>query len=286
MDWLNRFNAAMEYIENHLEDEIDYARVAQIACCSEFHFSRMFSSLADISLSEYVRRRRLTMAAFEIQRSGVKIIDVSLKYGYRSPDAFTRAFRQMHSAAPASGRDSGVPLKAYPRMSFQMTVRGASQMEYRMENIDCGLRFAVKRETVRTADAFKTIPKLWASARASGFLQKLIGMSWENPKCKLEGLVGIVGNEASIRDETFDLLMGCRYDGEIPGDMEEFILPPCAYAVFPHDVVKAWQRLYTEWLPTSGYELASRPCIENYLAPGAAIEQELWVPVIQGGRPV
>lgn len=280
MDWLNRFNVAIDYLENNLDHEIDYPSVAKIACCSEFHFSRMFSSLANMSLSEYVRRRRLTKAAFEIQKGSGKIIDIAFKYGYNSPDAFTRAFRQLHGVTPASVRENSVPLKAYPRMSFQITIKGASEMDYRIENIDCSLRFAVKRETVKTAEAFQTIPQLWDNAKSNGFLQRLIDMSWENPKCQLEGLLGIFGKEASIKDETFDLLIGCRYDGDIPNDMEELILPPSLYAVFPNDVVNAWQRLYTEWLPTSEYELASLPCIENYLAPGAKIEQELWVPVI------
>ncbi|MDQ7095031.1 AraC family transcriptional regulator [Desulfosporosinus sp. PR] len=280
MDWLNRFNSAIDYVENNLDNEIDYSHVAKIACCSEFHFSRMFSSLANVSLSEYVRRRRLTLAAFEIQKSDVKIIDVSIKYGYSSPDAFTRAFRQLHGVTPVAVRKNSAQLKAYARMSFQITIKGASEMDYRIENIDCSLRCAVKRETVKTADAFKTIPQLWANAQSSGLLQKLIDMSWENPKCQLEGLLGIFGNEASLKDETFDLLMGCRYDCDIPNGMEELILPPCAYAVFPNNNVSAWKRLYTEWLPTSGYELANHPCIENYLAPGAEIEQELWVPII------
>ncbi|SHN51999.1 GyrI-like domain-containing protein [Desulfitobacterium chlororespirans] len=153
-------------------------------------------------------------------------------------------------------------------------------MDYRLETIDWSLRFAVKRETVKTADAFKTVPQLWAKAHSNGFLQQLIDMSWENPKCQLEGVLGIFGKEASLKDETFDLLMGCRYDGEIPYNMEELILPPCVYAVFANDLVNAWQRLSTEWLPASGYELASQPCIENYLAPGAAVERELWVPVL------
>lgn len=93
MDWLDRFNAAIEYIENNLDGEIDYSFVARTACCSEYHFSRMFSSLAGIPLSEYIRRRRLTKAAFDIQAGREKIIDVAVKYGYDSSDAFTRAFK-------------------------------------------------------------------------------------------------------------------------------------------------------------------------------------------------
>jgi AraC family transcriptional regulator len=280
MDWLNRLNIAIDYLESNLDNEIDYSYVAKIACCSEFHFSRMFSSLANVSLAEYVRRRRLTKAEFEVQKTTAKITDISMKYGYSSPDAFTRAFRQLHGVTPISVRENGVLLKAYPRMSFQITIKGASEMDYRIENIDCNLRFAVKRENVKTVDAFKIVPQLWANAQSTGFLQKLIDMSWDNPKCKLEGLLGIFGKEAAIKDETFDLLMGCRYDSDIPNDMEELILPPSVYAVFPNNIVNAWQRLYTEWLPTSGYELANHPCIENYLAPGSEVEQELWVPII------
>lgn len=280
MDGLNRFNHAIDYIERHLDDEMDYAYAAKIACCSEFHFSRMFSSLANVTLAEYVRRRRLTLAAFDIQKQGAKITDIAMKYGYNSPDAFTRAFRQLHGVTPVSVRESNVQLKAYPRMSFQITIKGVSEMDYRMEKMDGNLRFAVKREKVRTDEAFMTVPQLWATAQSNGFLQKLIDLSWENPKCQLEGLLGIFGEAAAIQEDTFDLLMGCRYDGPIPDDMEELILPPSVYAVFPGDNVKAWQRLYTEWLPASGYELANLPCIENYLAPGAKIEQELWVPVV------
>lgn len=283
MDGLNRFNKAIDYLENNLDQEIDYTHVAQIAGCSEFHFSRMFSSLANVSLSEYVRRRRLTKAAFEIQQSNAKIIDVAVKYGYSSPDAFTRAFRHLHGVTPISLREQGVQLKAYPRMSFQMTIKGATEMDYRIETIDSNLRFAVKRETVNTAEAFRVVPKLWANAQKSGFTETLIHMCWENPKCQLEGILGIFGKEASIQDESFDLHMGCRYDGDIPPEMEELILPPSLYVVFPNDIVKAWQRLYTEWLPTSGYELANQPCIENYLAPDAEITQELWVPIIAKG---
>ncbi len=89
MDWIKSISSALNYIENSLTDEVDYTKIAQAACCSEFHFSRMFSSMAGITLSEYIRRRRLTLAAFELQRSDVLIIDIAVKYGYDSADAFT-----------------------------------------------------------------------------------------------------------------------------------------------------------------------------------------------------
>lgn len=94
MDWLERMNNALDYIENSLDEEIDYKKIAKAANCSEFHFSRMFSSISGVSLSEYIRRRRLTLAAFEIQKSDIRIIDVAIKYGYVSSDAFSRAFKK------------------------------------------------------------------------------------------------------------------------------------------------------------------------------------------------
>ena len=118
MDWLQRLNRAMDYIEEHLADRISYDEIARIACCSTYHFRRMFPFLTGITLSEYIRRRRLTLAAFELQTTGAKVIDVALKYGYQSPEAFARAFKQLHGVMPVAARDPGVTLKAYPRMTF------------------------------------------------------------------------------------------------------------------------------------------------------------------------
>ncbi len=279
MDWIKSISNALNYIENSLTDDIDYTKVAQAACCSEFHFSRMFSSMAGITLSEYIRRRRLTLAAFELQRSDVLIIDIAVKYGYDSADAFTRAFKKLHGIKPSEARDKGYQLKAYPRMSFQISIIGDSEMDYRIEKLDFELRIVGRKSAVKTDKAFVLIPKLWGDAKESGFMQEIIDMSWEKPKCKVEGILGVFGKGAAITDEEFDFYMGARYDGEVPEGMEELIIPPATWAVFPN-VTDAWKRLYSDWLPTSGYELADLPCIENFLAPGHQPENELWVPVI------
>lgn len=94
MDWLERMNNAMGYVETHLSEDIDFDQVAKIACCSTYHFQRMFSFITSVPLSEYIRRRRLTLAAFELQQSDAKVIDTALKYGYESPEAFSRAFKK------------------------------------------------------------------------------------------------------------------------------------------------------------------------------------------------
>ncbi|OAB35104.1 AraC family transcriptional regulator [Paenibacillus macquariensis subsp. defensor] len=278
MDWLERMNNALDYIENNLDDEIDYKEIARAAYCSEFHFSRMFSSISGISLSEYIRRRRLTLAAFEFQKSDIRIIDVAVKYGYVSADSFSRAFQKTHGLRPSDARNKGVQLKAYPRISFQISIKGVVELEYRIENIDYELRIIGESNPVKTSRAFKTIPTLWNSAKKDGFMQNLTDMSWEKPKCTLEGLLGVCGKEAAITDEEFNYFMGVRYDGESPNNMETIVIPPSAWAVFPN-VVDTWKRLYSEWVPTAGYELANLPCIECYYGPKHKPRHELWVPI-------
>ncbi len=118
MDLLQNMNRAMRYIEEHLTDEIDFKELAKIAFCSEYHFKRMFSFLAGVTLSEYIRRRRLTLAAFDLKDKNARVIDVAFKYGYSSPDSFTRAFQQLHGITPSEARSNGHALKAYPPMTF------------------------------------------------------------------------------------------------------------------------------------------------------------------------
>lgn len=152
-------------------------------------------------------------------------------------------------------------------------------MEYRIENLGFELRIMGKKKTVETRRGFEIVPALWNEAMKDGFVQTLIDMSWENPKCKLESLLGVCGKEAAITDEKFDYFMGVRYDGEVKEGMEVLVIPPSTWAVFPN-TVEAWKRLYTEWVPTSGYELANLPCIECFYAPDHNPKDELWVPII------
>ena len=136
MDSLERMNQAMAYIEDNLADEIDMQQVENLALCSQYHFRRMFSFLAGVSLSEYIRRRRLTLAAFELLHGEVSVMDTAVKYGYSSPDAFTRAFQSLHGITPSEARTAGQPLKAYPRLTFQLTIKGVGEMNYRIEEKD------------------------------------------------------------------------------------------------------------------------------------------------------
>ncbi len=132
MDLISCMNKALEYIENNLDKEIDYRVVEKISCCSQYQFRRVFSFLAGISLSEYIRRRRLSNAVYDLKNADSNIIDIAVKYGYNSADSFSRAFQNFHGVLPSYARNLDVSLKSYPKLSFQLSINGGNEMNYRI----------------------------------------------------------------------------------------------------------------------------------------------------------
>ena len=133
MDWIERLNEAIRYIEENLTGEIEYEKLGQIACCSAYHFQRMFAYIAGMPLSEYIRKRKMSLAAVDLQGSDAKIIDVAAKYGYASPTAFNRAFQSVHGVNPSSVKSEGIAIKSFPPITIKITVKGVEEMNYRIE---------------------------------------------------------------------------------------------------------------------------------------------------------
>ena len=133
MGLMTRMSLTLAYVEENLTGEIDPEKLAQIAGCSAYNYYRMFSFITDMSLTEYIRRRKMTLAAIDLLNSDIKVIDLALKYGYDSPVSFSRAFQALHKVTPTEARADGVTLKACPRISFQISVKGEKEMEYRIE---------------------------------------------------------------------------------------------------------------------------------------------------------
>ncbi|MFC4307180.1 AraC family transcriptional regulator [Cohnella boryungensis] len=282
MDWVDRMNRAISYIEEHITGEIDYESAAKVACCSVYHFQRMFSFITEVPLSEYVRRRRLTLAAFELQNSSIKVIDLALKYGYDSPEAFTRAFQNLHGTTPTAARSSGTKLKAYPRISFQISIRGAAEMNYRIEELQ-GFSIVGVQERVDTSNAFNTIPGLWANAAQEGLFERLWEIRAADPS--LRGILGVCADGDFGKNEEFHYILSIVSDQSPPGQMIRRDFPAATWAVFeaeggPEGIGEIWKRLYTEWLPVSSYDLDYLPAIECYLPPEEN-KNELWVAVVK-----
>ena len=177
MEWIERLNEAINYIEEHLADEIDYEELAKIAGCSTYHFQRMFAYMANVSLSEYIRRRRMSLAAVDLQGGDAKIIDVALKYGYSSPTAFNRAFQTIHGIAPSLVRSEGVSVKSFPPMTFKITVKGVEEMNYRIEKKEAFRIVGVSQPLHKEIEKnFAIVPKMWQDVAMDGTIPKLVGM--------------------------------------------------------------------------------------------------------------
>ena len=162
MEWLDRLNQSISYIEDNLAGEIDFKQASKIAYCSSFHFQRMFSYIANVSLAEYIRRRRMTLAAFELQNSDIKVMDLALKFGYDSPTSFSRAFQNVHGVSPSGAKSEGVTLKAHPRMTFLITIKGEVEMNYRIEKKEAfRIMGAKKHFDLNVEENFVQIPQFW-----------------------------------------------------------------------------------------------------------------------------
>jgi len=281
MEWIDRLNGALDFIEEHLtDDKLDYEQLGRIACCSSYHFQRMFAYMAGVTLSEYVRRRRMSLAAVDLQGGGAKIIDVALKYGYSSPTAFNRAFQSVHGVAPSAVREEGVAVRAYPPLRFKLTVKGVEEMNYRIETKEAfrvvGVSAPIGREM---EENFKVVPGMWNKASSDGTIPRLAALMNGQP-------MGLLGLCACNDGEEWRYYIAVSSTAE-KGDFEEYTVPAATWAIFPGEgtnvsIQELEQRILGEWLPSSGYEYANAPDIEVYLNPDPENAKfEVWVPVVK-----
>lgn len=285
MNWIKQINEAMSYIEAHLADEISYDEVAKLAGCSVYNFQRMFSYIADFPLSEYIRNRRLTQAAFDVLRTDERIIDIALKYGYDSQDSFSRAFRKFHGVLPSVARKQTTALKSCPQLSFQVTVKGANSMKYQIEKWPA-FKVAGYVYKVNTEKAFEVIPNIWEKCMSDGTNQKLFDLL-----CKTDyrpsGFLGIATGGQKGKEEEMEYIIGITNHVDVadcayvpaPKDMKEFTYPAATWVIISTEgdtkesVQSIYKHFYSEWLPSSGYALANLPTIECYMDVNG---QEVW----------
>ncbi len=280
MEWIERLNHAIDYIEKHLTTEIDYEQLGRIACCSSYHFQRMFTYMAGIPLSEYIRRRKMSLAAVDLQGKNMKIIDVAGKYGYQSPTAFNRAFQSVHGIAPSAVKNEGVSIKSFPPILFKITVKGAEEMNYRIETKDAfriaGVSVPLHKDIEKN---FTVIPAKWQEGSANGTLQKLLPMMDTQP-------MGVLGVSICNDKEPWKYYIAVSTSQE-NNEFEEYIVPAATWAIFSgtgtnQSIQELEQRIVTEWLPTSGYEYGNAPDVEVYLNPDPQNAQyEVWIPVVK-----
>ncbi|MDO5294217.1 MAG: AraC family transcriptional regulator [bacterium] len=280
MDWIARLNSAMNYIEENLTGDIDLEKLSKLTLCSTYHFQRMFTYMAEIPLSEYIRRRKMSRAAADLQKQGSKVIDIALKYGYQSPTAFNRAFQRIHGISPSEARSNIHKIKAYPPISFQISIKGERAMEYRIENKEAfrivGISMPLNNDLEQN---FEVVPAMWQKAVMDGTIEKLTS--------RMDGeLQGLLGVSSCNKDTEWRYYIAVASNQPIDEQLEEFLVPKATWAIFTGkgtniSIQELEKRIVTEWLPTSGYEYANAPDMEVYISPNPEDAlYEVWIPVI------
>lgn len=275
MDILERLNSAIDYIEVNICDEINFDRVAQIACCSVNHFHRMFSFITGITLSEYTRRRRLTLAALELVNSEIRIIDLAVKYGYDSPDSFTRAFQKMHGITPSYARKTGVKLKSYPKMTFYIKLKGDMAMNYKIVEKE-SFELVGKGITVTMDNVGVKAHAFWQESNKDGTIEKLRNAA------NGEESYGVTCYEKDIQNKTWSYHIAYKYNSAIKEcEFDILKIPELTWVVFdaygpqPQAIKELWEKAYSEWFPSSGYTDVGGPEMEVYYPDKC----ELWIPI-------
>lgn len=287
MDWITGISKAIDYIEEHITEPTDYARAAKEACSSPFNFQRVFALLCGYTLGDYVRMRRLTLAGEELLSTDAKVIDVALKYGYDSPESFSRAFTRFHGVSPSAVR-KGAAIHSFSRICVKLILTGGSIMEYRIEKKQAAKIICRRREFTKPGDDYtnREIPEFWNECGRDGSIQKLCGYIKDSAQFK--GLLGVCFS-TEMTDSGFPYGVGAEYDGESdPQDFEIVEIPAYTYAVFtvrgkmPDAFRETYRKICTEFFPQSGYEYGNGVEIEVY--PSADVQNpdytcEIWIAV-------
>lgn len=284
MDWITGIQNAIDYIEEHLAESIDYDKVAEQSFSSSYHFQRIFSILCGFTIGEYIRNRRLSLAGSELATTDIKVIDVALKYGYESPDSFAKAFRQFHGINPSDARKNGSKLKSFSRLILKISLEGGKLMNYRIEE---------KPEMILTGYKahFKGVPygeerekqegQLFVSTRAKQWLlrgAKGASSDTSTDMCLITNIDDdgydfyyVAELEKYERDNMYNTAVtGFNYMREF--GFENIIVPKQTYAIFTtaeqaypvNDYMDIRKQIAAEWLPANSYEIKEAPEISVY----------------------
>lgn len=264
MEWLKRLGTAIDYIEGNLDKKISYDEAARTAGCSPYYFQRIFSYVAGVSLAEYIRRRKMTQAAFELQQTNSKVIDIALKYGYSSPTSFHRAFQSIHGITPTAAKRKGSILQAYPSIQFSIHVTGESAISYHIMEKQplriVGIRIPISEDMEKNLNI---VPDFWKVTLQGSRFSEICRLSDQEPN-------DIIGISVYENPKEIYYYIGAVTNAPVPFGMHAYEIPAATWVVFENDgyfkedVQKIFRRFYTEWLPSSGYSYAKLPDIEVY----------------------
>ena len=276
MDWVKSLNDAISYIESRLLEEITCEEIAAHVYISSYHFQRCFSLLTGMTVGEYMRNRRLSLAGQELTASNTKIINIALKYGYETPESFAKAFTRFHGVTPSQAKTEGSGLKSFNRLIIKITLEGGTVMDYKIVSRDSFDVLGLTR-SFKTAKSFDDLPKFWTEYFSKGYNKRVAGA------------MGVCQQE-SLASEDFRYTIGCEYKqgSEIPDGFGVIAIPAGTWVVFkcvgpmPKAIQEVWKRIYSEWQPQSEYERIEEYDFELYTDgdnQGKDYISEIWIPV-------
>ncbi len=263
--------------------------VSKTTSYSSYHFSRIFNYIADIPLGEYIRRRKLSLAAIELQSENEKIIEVAFKYGYDSADGFTRAFFRQHGILPKDVRKSSVNIKIYPPLFFQIKITGVTKMNFRIEEKEAFEVFGIERVFPKSEAA--RVSEFWSECHKNGEYERLLNATKKEKVERGNCTIGAVCGYWKDNESDFPYMICATKDeqSEIL-DFKVAQIPKATWAIFRSDEIDSigteihnlFQRAYSEWLPSSNYVEANGPDIEIYgIAGNGKYYEEVWIPVVK-----
>jgi AraC family transcriptional regulator len=280
MDLITELNHAIDYIEGNLDNEIQLEDIARITSYSPYHFQRIFNYISGISLSEYIRKRRLTVATFDLQ-NGEKVIDVAMKYGYVSADSFTRAFTKQHGITPSQFKCVSFSMELYPPINFKLTINGLKGLSCRIETKEAFNMFGMDTQIEKNE---KTM-----GIEMEQFLQKCVENSWYSEMNTIYGYdQDTVLHRAFMKPLSNQITyMICQYmkDGiYVPDNYRRLHIPAGQWAIFHSEgetLSDLWYRIYSEWLPEAGYEILNGTAFEMYFgnAKKGNVRGEIMIPI-------
>ncbi|MDF2789545.1 MAG: AraC family transcriptional regulator [Neobacillus sp.] len=285
MGWVESLQKAIDYMEDHLLDDITIEEIAKQASVSEFHFQRIFSVLTDITVGDYLRRRRLTLAAQELSTTDSKIIEVALKYGYDTPESFSKAFRRQHGITPSQARNYTGKLISYNRLTIQVNLKGADPMNYKIVGKESFKVVGVKREfSCANGENLAGIPKMWDDVHVDGTNDLLFELN----NGQIKGVLGVCVDKRAPGSSLMDYWIGTDHKGDAPEGLLELEIPASKWGVFevhgamPDAMQNTWKQIISEWFPSSHYQHAGTPDLEVYSSGNPSSRNyysEIWIPL-------
>lgn len=290
---LHLIQEAINYIEEHILDDITYADVASGVGLSGYDFHRMFSFVTGMTATEYIRRRRLTLAALDLQSSGISVIDAAFKYGYESPESFSKAFSRFHGSTPRQAKRKGARLCLFNPLAIKITFEGGSMMDYRIEHKESQRFLAMVKAFPNEAggnENYSSIPDFWTECGKNGRL-------WAMQRLRAEGKRDLYGLCAPLKENQthFNYGIGILLDeGTDKAESHRLLkdgftiweTAPADYAVFKcfgsddACIGETWSKFFKEFSPQTGWTQTDDTDYEIYFDHGEdGLFCELWIPV-------